>query len=340
MRNKKESLSGLYYPDGKYADREEIRRKLAFERMAVGSHQRKDKPLPPVRDFSEWTGVMVRRQEERRELLGIPESVDIEIQTNKPIVVGLFGDVHGGAEDVNYDEFSRDVGLLVANKGYAFTLGDLTDSFFFASGVYEDIANPQEQELYMQSALNELAKENRLLASWSGNHDKWAADKMGKMTTYHEFVKRYGAHYLEGVSYVNLRLSGDERDVDYKFVGSHQHKGYSIYNDSHAALRMELDQARGADISITAHNHVKAYNQQVVKIHGGSEQVLHMVALGTYKETDRHSRKKGWARKGEEARGGFGLVLRPDRKDVKVFWDIGEAVEYVNLLEQTTFLDK
>lgn len=69
---------GLYYPGGKYRSHQEIKRKLASERLTSNSSERKDHPLPPVRDFSKWTDVMTRRQEERRELLEIPESVSVE----------------------------------------------------------------------------------------------------------------------------------------------------------------------------------------------------------------------------------------------------------------------
>lgn len=149
---------------------------------------------------------------------------------------------------------------------------------------------------------------------------------MGAHTLYHQFSERYNAHYLEGVSHITLKLNNGEEEVDYRLVGSHRHRGFSVYNDSHAALRQEADEGRGADISFTAHQHIKGHNRQVVREHGGEERVIDMLALGSYKKSDRFTRKRGYPRSHSESQGAFGIILDPAEKRIDVNWTISEAV--------------
>lgn len=656
---------GLIYPDGTEKSWQEVSLSAsARELWQRPSRVRHSEEVPPPRSFSEWTDVMVERQKQREEVLGIPERVEVVIDTKHPILLWAVGDVHAGQESVDYEAFSRDVEIVKENDGYTMTFGDLTDSLFFGGG-FEGLGNQSEEDLFMRAALGELSEDGHLLASWAGDHDcldekteiytrrgwlkwdefgeeddiltinpdngllewhkyqhkivedfdgemvriksrhmdilgtgnhrvfyqrrsdgefgfvyledfanlkwldshvipnastfglpdypidddmlriiawlitdgwvktrkkygykracftqrkekvslitdvldslgfeytmrcrkrdrdeidgmrvksvketcdinvsrkdsekilkfipdkhvlpefvfdlsdrqfnvflsslidgdgtqlarmpnsacfyqkdkaiiddlqalcsmhsmktsiyeyenrmgnkqyrlnicfsngsrigkkdtrkeyykgkiwdvsippnrnflvrrngkcyftgnSWVKQRMGKRGIYHEFRRQTGAHYLEGVSYVDLGLNnGEGEPVEYKIVGSHRHKGFSVYNDSHAALRQEKDEARGADISITAHNHVKGHNQQVVKTHGGGEQMIDHVALGTYKETDSHSRKHGWPRKGEVSRGGFGIVLDEQEKRRTIHWDLEDAAKHLRRL--------
>jgi len=319
---------GLVYPNGREATQAEVSRTVAVRSLADAETRiERLTRTPKSRDFEEWTDVMETRQAQRKEVLSIPERVEVKIHTKKPILVSLFGDVHAGGEDVDYKGFAEDVTLTRKAKGYSVVVGDLTDSIHFPSA-QDNVANNTEQDLFMESAMDELAEGGRLIAGFIGDHDGWVKSRMGRQGIYHRFGERYnGAHYLEGVSYIDVGLNNGEKVVDYKMVGSHRHKGFSVYNDSHASLRQEKDEARGADISFTAHNHVKGHNQQVVKVHGGGEKIIHHVSLGAYKATDHYSRKMGWPRKGEVSRGGFGIILHPGEKEIEVHWTIKKAVD-------------
>lgn len=323
---------GLYYPDGSYSSREEINRKRLAEELQGRSRVVDRTEFAGRRSFKEWSKIVSRQQRERQEILGIPEHISVSIETTEPILVSLIGDVHAGGEDIDYDRFYQDVDLTKQVGGYTMAVGDLTDSYFFMPGVSEQILAGDEQILYMQSALDELSEDNKLLAAWGGDHDMWSKDKSGAHTLYQDFQRRYNAHYLEGVSYVDLRLFDGVRDVNYGFVGSHRHKGFSVYNDAHSSLRQFRDEGIGAMVSFTAHNHVKAYLQQVHKLHRGDETVVHCLALGAYKKSDRYSRKKGWPRKAEESMGGFGILLWPTEKHMEVCWTIDEAVDKLERL--------
>ena len=316
---------GLFYLDGSYRTRQEVRTKLAFEEATQIKHLT---DFPPERDFERWTEVVSRRQKEKQELLGIPEQVEVEIRTNRPILVALFGDVHAGGEEVDYNRFAKDVDLVRKVEGYTITVGDLTESGFFMPIVDEHILSGEEQRIYMKAALGRLAEGDRLIAGFGGDHGAWVKDKMGVYGLYQDFHKQYHAHYLEGVSYITIGLNNGENVVNYKLVGSHQHKGYSWFHSSHSAIRQEME-ARGADVSFTAHKHEKGYMRKLVKQFGGDEKKIDCIALGTYKTTDRYSRKHGWPRKDKKEMGAFGIVLSPGKKEVNIFWNLEQAIDFM-----------
>ena len=317
---------GLIYPDGSFSSRDEIRRKLLAKELTGSSRLVKHADLPQRWDFEKWTQRIVERQAERNELLGIPESAEVTIEASKPILVALIGDVHAGGIDVDYERFGRDIDLIKSVGGYAVTVGDLTDGYFFMPGVNSQIMPGQEQVLYMQAALDKLAEDDKLLAGWPGDHDMWATDKMGASSLYAGFNEKYGAPLFDGVSYLTINLDNGGGPVPYRFVGSHRHKGFSVYNDAHASLRQYRDEGVMSDVSFTAHNHVKACLEQTHKLHGGKEVVVRNVALGAYKKSDRYSRKMGWPRKDDAGIGAFGLILTPGEKSIDVCWTISEAV--------------
>jgi hypothetical protein len=316
---------GLYYPDGSYADRNAIRRKL-FAQNPTETEMTQLTPFPATRDFELWASIVIRQQAERHEVLGIPEAIEVKIEATKPFLLALIADSHIGGSDVDNERLVKDVNLIDKVHGYSVAVGDLTDSFFFMPEVGEQIISGDEQVMFAQAALDRLARHGHLIAGFGGDHDMWSKDKSGAHTLYHLFHERYNAHYLEGVSYITLNVDNGETVTPIGLTGCHRHKGFSVYNDAHASLRQWRDEGVGSVISFTAHNHVKAALTQVHKVMGGGEVKFHSLALGSYKQSDRYSRKKGWARKGEESMGAFGLIITPGSQDVEVCWTIEEAV--------------
>ena len=320
------SKEGLYYPDGSFKSRSEIRRKLLADELTVPSWLT---PSPPQRDFTEWQPIIARRQEEYKELCQIPEAVHVEIATDTPVLLCPIGDIHALHPECNLTRFGQDVDLVKSVNGYFLTFGDLTDSIFWKQS--PQLASEQEAVLYMRSALAYMAEDNHLLCGWLGDHDAWALDKHGSHTLYADFWEKLNAHLLDGVSYVDVGLFNKDGVQNYAIIGSHRHKGFSIYSDSHSAWRQYNDEAKTGRnvISITAHKHTKGYNRQTRKTFGGREAVIHSLSLGTYKETDRYSRKHGWPRKGDETTGSFGIIVFPNEDRTEVFWNLEHAVDFL-----------
>lgn len=322
-----ENETGLYSLDGSFQSQGDLRRKHILE-WDSGAFIVSRTAFPPERDFDTWTEVISRQQDERHELLGIPEAIEVTIQTGRPILLTLVGDVHAGSNEVNYRAFANDVKLTRSVGGFSLAFGDLTDSYFFFPEAGEQIVSGDEQVLFMQSALKQLSENGHLIAAWGGDHDMWARDRSGAHTLYQNFQKNYQTHYLEGVSYVTVNLYDGKQTTPYQIVGSHRHKGFSVYNDSHASWRQQLDESNmnGDVVSVTAHNHVKGYLRQVRKTFGGKDRTIHAISLGTYKESDRYSRKMGWARTGEQGIGATALILYPGKQKIEFYWTVEEAV--------------
>lgn len=317
----------LYYADGSTATRSDIRRKLLHEELTTPLHL-----TPPAqrRTFEEWRPIIERRQTEYAELVSFPELVEVEIAADKPVLIVPIGDVHALNPETDLAQFGRDIDLAKAAGGYFMTFGDMTDSVFWHPE--PSVGTNQEAELYMQSALRYMAEGGHLLCGWLGDHDGWTYDKHGAMTMYQDFWEKFNAHLLDGISYVDIGLNDGQSVQRYAIVGSHRHKGFSVYNDAHASWRQQLDEANTSRtiISITAHNHTKARLTQTRKCFGGDERVIESVSLGTYKKSDRYSRKHGWPRKGEETASAFGIVLYPGQDRVNVYWNLEEAVDSIS----------
>lgn len=319
--------AAIYYLDGTSQTRSQVRRRLLAEEL-TGPLQRTQPPSR--RDFTDWQPILERRKAEYKELLAIPETVEIEIATQRPILIGLFGDVHALHPEVNLQQFGHDIDNVKSVGGYFMCFGDLTDSIHW--GPVPGLTSDQEAMLYMQAALKYMAEDGHLLAAWTGDHDMWAFDKHNAHTLYQDFYEKYNAHLLDGISYVDIGLNNGECLQRYAIIGSHQHKGFSVYSDVHASWRQYNDEAKwgGNVISITAHNHTKGHSCQTRKAFGGQEVVINSISLGTYKESDRYSRKKGWPRKSEETAGTFGLILFPNEDRAQVFWNLDQAVDFLS----------
>ncbi len=306
---------GIAFIDGTFRSSDEIKADLATRDNTLEF----ETPVHhPPGGFDWWTQRVVDAQDVRREATGTPEHVEVKIRSKAPVILGLIGDVHAGSQDVDYKMLHRDISVLRDHpQAYVLLFGDLTDSYFFTPAVHEHLMNLYEQYMFMKATCDEL--NGKIIAAWAGNHELWAS-KMGP-TMYSGWTDRYNCHYLEGVAYVTLGVN----DTDYRIVGSHKHRGFSVYNDSHASRRQVLDDAENADISVTAHKHIKAHSMQYTKVHGGTARSVHYLSLGSYCPGTCYSRVSGWHTKAENQMGGTYLVLWHDKKKIEVFQTIDEA---------------
>ena len=311
--------TGVFYPDGSFHNRIEICSRLAEQAQV---HRVTDDPA--VKDFQWWQEVAIRRQAERQEVLGIPAYVKIEITAQRCIGIANIGDVHEGGDRVDYEFFGRTVEQIKSTKNvYCNLLGDLADSFFFIPAVHEALMNLSEQYEYLRAALNEL--KGKILGAWGGNHDLWAS-RMGP-TMYQDFTKNFNAYYFEGMSCEDIILNG----ISYKLVGSHTHNGFSLWNHSHASIRLRNDEAIDGDIFITAHKHVKGQSTQYVAFADGKVKPVFYSSIGTFKATDSFSRSKGLHVQKREEMGGDGYILFPDRRIIEQCRTVQEMCAKVEL---------
>jgi hypothetical protein len=312
------SERGLFYPDGSFQSDRQIKQKLYLQGDLPPPLF--ETPLPIKRNYSYWAARFRERQQQFIEVAQVKDHIVVRLPSRS--LIGLIGDTHIGSPTVDYSKLEQDVELIVNTPGaYLLLFGDIVDGFFFNPAQMEQMEQPPEQFQYMKSLVNYLGEHGKLLAGWGGDHDLWA-EKMG-LSAYEDFTETSGGHYMHGVGHVTFKLG----EFEYKLSGAHRHKGFSIYNLTHSSMRLYRDNAEGADVIVTAHNHRKAHTEQAIREFGGTGKVVHFISLGTYKPDDRYIRKRGLGKANKEEMYGCALVLNDNEKKISYYHEIGDAVK-------------
>ena len=66
---------------------------IIYDGMEKAPLEYKEDPYKEV-TFDTMVAEMIRRRDARREIEGIPSQIELAIQTDTPIIIGLFGDQH------------------------------------------------------------------------------------------------------------------------------------------------------------------------------------------------------------------------------------------------------
>jgi hypothetical protein len=315
----KENLEGLYLPDGAFESREFIKRKLAPPVELD--------PIPQTNDRSlaEWTRLLTEIQKRREEILPLPSHIKIIHKGNNPVFYAFFADLHAGGQFVDYQRINDEVQAIKENPNtFVVAIGDIVDDLFWSPASQEEIANLNEQALYAQKLMEELR--GHLVVAIAGDHELWAATN--GPTIYNDFVNKYQAHYMEGVSYITVMVGESE----FRIAAAHRFGGHSIYNKAHSSHRIYRDEAAGADIVVSGHTHQKAINEQSVKEFNGGRKVVY-ASLGAYKASDKYGRKLGYPKMDYDEMGGIGLILYPNNHRFEMSWDIREGIEKFKALK-------
>lgn len=306
---------GLYYPDGSFKSSKQIRYENIDDPTLI-----REKTAGREPSFYEWVDEFVRRRDLKDEVEGLPDEIDITIETNKPIIIGLIGDPHAGGYEVDYELLAHDVAFISQHpQAYAIMGGDVIEGFFFNPAQNEQIASYNQQRKFNNAMIKEIGI-NKILFFEEGDHDMWSS-KMGT-TIYDELRDSTGIPIVRGSTKTNLHLP----EVDYRIISAHQLPGHSMYNDTHPEMRESKFGTQGADIYVGWHTHKKAISKQVIDtVHGCLEQIY--ISSGPYKYSDEYSRKKGWAKQGAKKRGAVFLVLSPFNKKLNAFYSAEEALD-------------
>jgi len=271
-------------------------------------------PLPIERGFKDYHSPRFRqRAEQFKENFEVPTN-HVEIRLPDTVnCINFIPDLHAGSGFTDYERIEQEIDVIMGTpNSYIIFMGDLIDGFFFNSAQMEEMEQTPEQIKYMKALFKHVSSDNRLLAALGGDHDLWPK-KMG-INPYADFAETYGAHYLQGMSYLTLYVGEQE----YHITLAHQLPGSSIYNNTHPQMRAANRHggAFGSDIVVSAHNHKKGYSRDTVKAFGNKRHNVHYIALGPYKSQDDYSRKNGWVVQQPEEMYGASVILRPDRNEV------------------------
>jgi UDP-2,3-diacylglucosamine pyrophosphatase LpxH len=266
---------------------------------------------PHNKSVSEWFEEIERRSTFRSEIDDSYDYGKIEINTDRPAVIGLSGDWHLGAT-IDKQMLSRDIEIMSEHPlvSGVFLLGDLLESANFNPAEDESILNMEEQRKAMLSILDYIGQD-RIFAFWKGNHDhKW--ERKYGTSKYAGLSEKYNAPVFYGNSYIDMFIN----DVNYKLMGSHRLRGNSIYNNAHPPIRGHKE-VQGLDITFCGHTHKRGAIQQPMREFRGSRMTYGVVS-GTYQLGSEYTKDSGFGTQRDAELGMYWLILNHDKKLIRV----------------------
>lgn len=276
-------------------------------------------PLPSQRDFDWWQQEMIARRDTRLEFEGRPKHIEVEIPTEIPVAVAMFGDQHLGGMYHDYELMGMHVDFIAEHPlVYAALGGDVVNGMFWNPGQDQELDSFWEQVAHARAMMDRLGPDN-ILWALEGDHDMWAG-KNG-ITMYHDFQERYKSHLLRGPSRVTLKVGGQE----YHIVTAHQFPGHSYINKSHPARRASMELS-GADVYVGFHCHQRAYATQPARTFEGMID-QHYIMPGPYKYSDEYALKKGFPQQEREELGAYFVIFHPHTKRIEVCRTMEECAD-------------
>ena len=249
--------------------------------------------------FDELHSEMTRRAELRQKVENKEYDTTIEIKTDRPIGIAWLADVHVGNQQVDYERLRWEVEEIKANPYMKVGLGgDFADSFMFNPAQFGDIANLNEQKLYLNKLIEYLGYEKVLFAV-VGNHEKWA--RRAGLDKYHDI--RTQIPVFDGTGTIDLMINNQ------LYIGAvlHKPKG-SSYLDPNWQGKRFLRENEGYDFVFTAHTHEGA-EQSVNKYTAKGMRKAVVVSGKTFKMTDDFQDTEGRKRHTHTGIGTNGIVF-------------------------------
>lgn len=280
------------------------------------------KPYEEI-SFEEMMDEAIARRDSKLKFEGLPDSIEVEIPTTTPIVIGCFGDQHGLSMYCDYELLREHTNMLASNpKFYSIIGGDIVEGAAFNPAQDSKLGSFSEESLFAQKMLDKIGGDS-IVAMLLGDHDMWS--ERGGPTVYQNFRERYNTPLLRGSSTISLKVG----DVVYTIVAAHRLPGSSMYNKTHPENRESKFGQQGGDIYMGFHTHQKAISQQVARQADGKDLVQTYVSGGPYQYSSKYAQKLGFGQQREKSLGAVWLVLHPHRKEVEAFWSMKSAEERV-----------
>jgi len=315
MPNQQDGL--IINPSGEYKSREQI----IYDNTEKTPPQFEGKVYEEI-SFDEILDEAIHRRDSKMKVEGVPDSVNVEIPSTTPIVIGLFGDPHLDGMYVDYELIREHTREISRNpKFYSIIGGDLVEGAAFNPAQDNKIGSFEEETLFAIKMLDSMR--GSMIALNMSDHDCWS-EKTGP-TIYQTIRERYGVPVLRGSSTIHLKVG----DVTYIIVGAHRLPGHSMYNKTHPENRESKFGQQGADVYVGWHTHQKGIAQQVARQANGDDLLQVFVSSGPYQYSSKYAQKLGFGQQREKELGAVWLVLHPYRKEVEAFWSMESAKERI-----------
>lgn len=274
--------------------------------------------------FEELHQEMARRSALRQKVEAREFSTTIEIGTSRPILVGWFADTHVGNSEVDYERLKWEVEEIKNNPHLKVLLGgDIADSFCFNPAQFGDIANLDEQNLYLHKMLEYMGYEN-ILGAVVGNHEKWS--RRSGLDMYTDIREKIPV--FDGVGTIDLKVNG----VHYTGAMMHKTKGHSYFNPNHGQKRFSMEN-EGYDFVLSAHTHTGSEQSQVKNSAKGSRKIVFLSGK-TFKSGDDFLDSQGNKRLDGDGLGTNWIMFHHEKKMMIPLSSTAEALEIVGRFEK------
>lgn len=312
----KEPTEGIY-TDGSgehFKSKEDIQREQMYRGEVSVNYP--DRYIVEL-SFDELHEEIQRRAELRQKMENREYNTSIEIKTDRPIAIGWLADIHAGGQDVDYERLRWEIEKIKRNPYMmVFLGGDLGDGYCWNPAQFGDVANIDEQSLYLHRMLEYMGY-NKILGAVIGSHEKWA--RRTGLDMYTDIRKNIPV--FDGTGTVTLKVG----NICYTGALLHEAKGNSYFNPNHGQKRFSMEN-EGYDFIMSAHTHAGAEQSQVKQTAQGSRKIVFLSGK-TFKRTDDFLDTKGFRRKDGDGIGTNWIVFNPDKKMMRVMSSTSEALE-------------
>jgi hypothetical protein len=229
------------------------------------------------------------------------------------------GDNHLGNDGTDMETMEYHAKLCGSNENIlAYNTGDSIDNFIKTSiigALINQTSTPKEQIKLLQQYIEFF--NGQLLLMIGGNHDRWTKQISG-LDWLTPFTKSNEIVYSPDVFNINYQVNG----IDYYFKFRHKYRFNSSYNPTHAVKQMLRFSDHVFDVGCVAHNHEPAIEQLFM-----FNNPVIMIRCGSYKICDTFSREHGFNQSHAILPC---FITSPIEKKLIAFWDIEEAIFYLN----------
>ena len=269
--------------------------------------------------FEELNEEMIRRSRLRQKVENREYNTTIEIKTDRPIGLVWWADQHVGGQFVDYERLKWEADEIKANPYLRVALGgDFSDSFVWLPAAFDDVANLNEQNLYLYK-LMEYVGWDRILFCVIGNHQKWS--RRTGLDGYNEMRDKIPV--FDGVGTVDLVING----ITYTGGVMHKARGTSYIDPNFAGKRF-LRENDGYDFVMTSHTH-EGGSQTINRKDSKGEREVVLLSGKTFKETDDFMDTEGFKRKTGVGLGSNGIIFSHQKKSMLPVSSFGKMLDYI-----------
>lgn len=312
-----------YFPDKNPQQvLETVRRALrrSEQYQTKGKVTFEDKPQSQPQDIDEYYELMKALNKSVMQMESKQAKATININDDKPIGIGFWGDWHFGCKGCDYEQFDQDEAIINSTDGlYIVGMGDYKDNgsaLVHPSSTQDSIATTDMQDKIVIRKFERTAEKH--IVTIRGCHDDWDKRNANK-----DFIQEIcditGAVNLWHGGIINLTVG----NIEYRIGARHKYKFESSLNTTNTQ-RNFMNEYGPCDVIAVAHKHFCEVGQ--TQRMGGN--VIYLRS-GSYKRYDEFGQKLA----GYSGIHGVPMViLYPDRKEAIPFRNLSDGVAVLNML--------